>query len=120
MKHRLWFRLAIKTAGLLILVQVLPSLVRTTVYHLNYFFTVAIGGLPAATYDWRYSVQSFAADGLLIACGLYLLLRGKWLLNWVLPPASLCEQCGYDIMYCKGDRCPECGTPLPAHETRGA
>ncbi len=37
----------------------------------------------------------------------------------VFRQAHECRTCGYDVHACEGERCPECGTPLPAHLAKG-
>jgi hypothetical protein len=108
------FRLAIKAAGLFILVQALPQLVYEFAHHIGWFVAVARGG-NLWSYDWIYRMRSIALIGLLIGCGLYLLFGGTWVLNKCVPLGALCDVCGYNVARCTGERCPECGSKLPAH-----
>lgn len=111
MNHRMIFRMAIKAAGLFILVQALPQVVNEVAYHIDWAISVAHGAL--GRYDWIYRLRSLTIIGFLVGCGLYLLLGGTWLVNKCVPLGALCEACGYNISHCTGDRCPECGSKLP-------
>lgn len=113
MNPRMVLRMAIKAAGLFILVQVLPQVVNEIVHIINWMFAMAHGA-GSRSYDWIYRMQSIATMSVLIACGLYLLLGGKWLLNKCVPLGALCEICGHNNTGCAGDRCPECGSKLPS------
>lgn len=112
MSSRKWFRLAVKAAGLLIIVQTLPGLMRLFVYHLNWIVKEAMSA-GLRSYDWMYVLQSGSGDALLVVCGLYLVFRGEWVVNVCAPQDGLCDVCGYNTSRCRGDRCPECGTELP-------
>jgi hypothetical protein len=36
--------------------------------------------------------------------------------SWMRPVPGHCAKCGYDLRsHAKGERCPECGTPVPTH-----
>ena len=65
--------------------------------------------------DIRGTVTTIPYWMLVLLTAIPTLLGGRrWLKNRRLAKRGLCHQCGYDLRaHHPGDRCPECGTPVP-------
>ena len=65
--------------------------------------------------DTRGTVTTVPYWLLVLLTAIPALLGGRrWLRNRRLARRGLCRQCGYDLRaHQPGDRCPECGTPVP-------
>jgi predicted RNA-binding Zn-ribbon protein involved in translation (DUF1610 family) len=125
MKHRTWFRLALKAIGILLIGSSID-----TVFH----FGTILYGLVVHGESWFFSVRYARTSGSLfgdflrgalnllqmlspLLIGLYLVLGGKWLLNMVIPlDRPYCGGCGLDVSRMSGTRCPECGAAIERPE----
>jgi hypothetical protein len=115
MKHKTWFRLALKAMGVFFAIQ-------GAVYTLANLpgFLMAVWNSFVSGISWGGVVDSFwQMSGLLygvpmLAAGLYLFFRGEWIVNKAIPSnRPYCPHCGYDLSRGGGTVCPECGVALP-------
>lgn len=121
MKHRTWFRLALKAIGVLLIGYSI-----SVVFHLAaLLYELVVHGeawLPGIHYAfgevtiieeiiWGALYMLQMLSPLLI--GLYLVLGGKWLVNVAIPlDRPYCDKCGLDLSDATGTRCPECGSAI--------
>lgn len=118
MKHRTWFRLALKAIGVLLVGWSLDSVfyiggmvytLATQPRYLDQFNPYSnVAGSPPDNSVWFTLKLLEYLSPLLI--GLYLVFGGKWLLNKMIPAdRPYCPACGYDLSHSHGSYCPECG-----------
>jgi len=112
MSYRLWFRLMIKGAGLLIIAQALPYLVQLAAALVDDLVSLGLAR-TLTRFDASNMLRHVTQSGVLIVIGVYLLFGGKWILNKCAPLGRFCPECGYDVSHGRSANCPECGTPLP-------
>lgn len=119
MTDHVWFRLALRGIGVLLVGLSLPSV-------LGYlgWLVVAVPALVAGSSDYSSEqtpmlLFSFVGVATQAGFGLYLLLGGERLFRYCTRDLlALCTSCGYDLHGLHADRCPECGTPAPPHSAR--
>lgn len=126
MKHRAWFRLALKAIGVLLIGWSLSSvfLFIGMVYGLvtgsagleNYAPSGSNTVFESAVW-FALRVVQFLSSAMV---GVYLVFGGKWLLNTIIPPdRPYCMECGYDLSHTHGAYCPECGEPCEREPAAG-
>jgi hypothetical protein len=125
MKHKTWFRLVLKAIGVLLIgLSITPlaqSLLSIIVYGSDlwtiwspYSMNTTPASRTASEILWGIAHMILPA-GLQLALGLYLLCRGKWLVDKCIPSnRAYCPDCGYDLSSSAGTNCPECGVTLPS------
>lgn len=117
MKHKTWFRLAIKAIGILLVAMSLPAFCYDVASLVGYFlFRQQYSGYPGwDPSNWFY-LGSLAARAAQPAFGLYLFFGGEWIVNKAIPSGRpYCAACGYDLSKAvAGKPCPECGVQRPA------
>ena len=115
MKHKTWFRLALKVVGIALIGWSAPSLVQSMMmvvwWMVQYSGNVNVMGGG----DWWWSWLQPIGPVLQLTIGLYLLFGGKWIVNLCIPSnRPYCPECGYELRRPQGSTCPECGTTLPS------
>ena len=112
MKYKTLFRLMLKAVGVLLFVQGLASGMHSIVSLVLGLLIDPGGGLlgrGAALWAVGPLCQTIV--------GLYLFLRGEWVVNMVIPSnRPYCHECGYDLSGAASNRCPECDTPFRSED----
>jgi hypothetical protein len=117
MKHKTWFRLALKGIGIYMICTAIPSILAyTSSLALQYsqMNSQVITGWSSAQ-QWLWMIPQALDWGSRIAIGLYLVLGGNWIVNKVIPSnRPYCPECGYELSHnASSMKCPECGVALP-------
>ncbi|MCK4340350.1 MAG: hypothetical protein KAY37_01335 [Phycisphaerae bacterium] len=105
MKHKTAFRLGVRAIGVLVIAEALPRLV-----------TAALTFLVRVPLDDRGNFGEvlllFSYPVVAVGIGLYLLLRGDWVINLAFPSSGpYCSECAYRLTGLPAEgECPECGT----------
>jgi len=122
MKHKTWFRLVVKAIGILLIALGLPEAIMGTAeviyaYRVQRNWSTATAPMPV----WEVVLWQIAPPVLRVILGLYLLLGGEWLVNFVIPSnRRYCPDCGHDVSEPLGARtCAECGATLPPDQDAG-
>jgi hypothetical protein len=116
MKHKTWFRLAMKLIGILLIGFGLPQFVTDAVNYISWReWYLAQGRTPdGALPEWLSIALTLMPSGLQSAFGVYLLAGGGWIIDKCIPSnRPYCPECGYDLTHTKSEACPECGTAAP-------
>ncbi|HYE02921.1 MAG TPA: hypothetical protein VD963_06770 [Phycisphaerales bacterium] len=116
-----WFRLLVKTVGLLLVALGLPQ----TIAMLGWLISLSyaqnapmLGGR-----SWLFTSQLFTITGYLaqLAFGLYLFFGGGAVVRRCLRDVyGRCPACDYDVRGVTAPTCPECGIALPGRPPRAA
>jgi hypothetical protein len=129
MKHKTWFRLVIKTIGVLLIGLSISGAVTSVVGILDALFIgerwtmySPYGAQLSAEFSWPLlasTLLQLLPPGAQLAFGIYLLVGGKWIVNRCIPSnRPYCPECGYDLSNSRGAKCPECGVALPISRAR--
>lgn len=112
MRHRAYFRLALKAVGVLLIGQNAPAIFERVAFYIEY--NIQRQPLTAtATYEWLELALQIVGPTLGMVFGLYLLLGGERIVRLVMPTATPhCSECGYDLTGLLGEQCPECGAAI--------
>jgi hypothetical protein len=121
MKHKTWFRLALKAIGVLLIGWNIPATVQTLIQLIQYgnlfsFITPYSMSTPPTqtTAEVVWSIVLGSSPYLLqMVFGLYLFFGGKWIVNRAIPSSRpYCPGCGYELSNSTTAICPECGERL--------
>jgi len=67
------------------------------------------------------ALPGIVAYGAQLALGIYLFLKGDWVIRRVLAEINgRCAVCGFDLSNVKSGSCPECNTPFKKLEPKPA
>jgi hypothetical protein len=108
MKHKAWFRLVMKCAGLITMIIAAMMVVDK--------LEDVIFGLFQSNNNWfsSYTLQSMIYYLVLLGIGYYLCFRGEWILSKAFPAGpKCCPACGYQVRGNVSGVCSECGSVLP-------
>ena len=105
MKHKTAFRLGVRAIGVLVIAEGLPRLVDAA---LRFLVTVPVDGRGS----FGEVLLLFSYPVVAVCIGLYLLLRGDWVINLAFPSSGpYCTECAYRLIDVPPEgQCPECGT----------
>jgi hypothetical protein len=115
-----WFKLLLRLIGLLLIGLGGPMVL----WYVGRMLTSSIPSSPTRTsYSFRYEIISslpgLVGYGSQLALGIYLFLRGDWVIRKVLAEINgRCAVCGFDLTNVKGGSCPECNTPFKRIESK--
>ena len=118
MKHKTWFRLALKLVGIYLLATSIPAIINVaaTMIARGRDFAYWSGG-SVVDLDRMIAVAiQFGLVGSILqsAIGIYLLLGAGMLASLIIPSSRpYCPDCGHELRGISGVNCPECGTRLP-------
>lgn len=112
MKHKTFFRIALKLMGVFFLVGGLHTLIT----HLGQLVgAMTLRALPSGQ-AW-YFAMAVLGPLVQLGLGIYLFFGGKWIVDLAIPSnRPYCHECGYDLTGAAGNICNECGTPFRASE----
>ena len=112
MNYRTLTRVALKVAGLFLIIQGFAGFVEHSRINWRYIHLTYVNVREAGYWDDLSDL--FNPDRLgwlvLFLAGLYLFFGGKRFVNLVAPNKNYCVECGYNLKGCTGSKCPECGT----------
>jgi hypothetical protein len=112
MKHKTFFRIAMKLLGVYFVVGGIQSLLM----HLSQLIAMLTIRSMAGGQNWYYVLMIISPLAQL-GLGLYLFFGGKWIVDKAIPSnRPYCHECGYDLTGAVGHVCNECGTPFRAAE----
>lgn len=105
MKHKTAFRLGVRAIGVLVIAEALPGLADAA---LRFLVRVPVddrGSFGEVLLLFSYPVVA-------LGIGLYLLLRGDWVISLAFPSSGpYCSECAYRLADLPPEgECPECGT----------
>ena len=113
-----WFKLMVRLVGILLIGLGGPMVI----WHIGRLLAASVPDSPmrtsASLHYELYSVgPGLLAYGSQVAMGLYLLLKGDWIIRKVVAQINgRCAVCGYDLANLKGSSCPQCNTPFKRFE----
>jgi hypothetical protein len=120
MKHKTWFRLALKIVGIYLLARGVPALLNGGATAIagsmgfTYWGAGSGGGFDFATMIAMAVQMGLVGSFLESAVGAYLVLGGGLLTNLMIPSnRPYCPDCGHELRSVSGVHCPECGARLP-------
>lgn len=115
MKHKTWFRLALKLIGVLLIGLSIPDAWSVIYYTIR--TSVEQGGFGNMTPGFSPLFDMWIpVIGVLLQLvfGLYLFFAGQRIVDIVIPSnRPYCPNCGYDLSKSGGEHCTECGVRLP-------
>jgi hypothetical protein len=119
MDTRAWFTLAVRLAGLGVMILALPGVGRALdglfayLWYWNWSLLRAVGGSNIANFSDR-SLFEPVGHLLQFSIGACLWIRGRRLVARLAPSdGTFCSHCGYDLRGSSLPRCPECGRLAP-------
>jgi hypothetical protein len=113
-----WFKLMVRLVGILLIGLGLPMVL----WHIGRLLAASVPSSPTHTSSsLQYELYSVGpgllAYGSQLLMGLYLLLKGDWVIQKVLAQINgRCAVCGYDLSGIKGSSCPQCNIPFKRFE----
>jgi hypothetical protein len=117
-----WFKLLVRLVGLLLIGLAGPMVL----WYIGRMLTSTIPNSPTRTsYSFRYEIMTalpgILAYGAQLALGMYLFLKGDWVIRKVLAEINgRCSVCGFDLTNVKSGSCPECNTPFKKLELKSS
>ena len=119
MKYRTLFRLLLKTIGVLIIANHIPTLLYPIRAILGVWTGTRSAGCGCATGIGGVLLDMIPTV-LQVAVGLYLFFDGEWVINKAIPRnPPFCFECGRDLTGLEG-HCPGCGTPFGPEDIQPA
>lgn len=112
----LWFRLAVRGVGILMLAWGLPSFIQRLLALIWEYDMMGAGGGGIVGYPngWLMIASALVGPTVQIAMGVYLLRGATGLIAYCCRGAlGMCPACNYDVRNVPGATCPECGVALP-------
>lgn len=105
MKYKTFFWLALRFLGILLALQAAPRLLAP-------LFEAMLLGARVWSTSWPYQVSGMMPYAIQFVIGLYLIVGGRWVVNWLIPSnRPYCPECGYELTGLPDEgHCPECGT----------
>jgi len=107
MRYKTLFRMALKFAGILLVVEAIA----TSVYIFPQLATWYVAGVTSTGGLWDFTFGQLLLSLVKGFAGLYFFFGGKWIVNLAIPSnRPYCPECAYDLSGAASERCPECGT----------